>query len=109
MFRRFSKVLFIISILSFNLYSENIFDDFVNIYNRGGKSYKLSGTFTDIKDGKKTINNFDMIIGKDYKLMYLKDNKTLFLANNQYFTEFVVWALANCYMSTYFCWLSTSP
>ena len=85
MFRRFSKVLFIISILSFNLYSENIFDDFVNIYNRGGKSYKLSGTFTDIKDGKKTINNFDMIIGKDYKLMYLKDNKTLFLANNQGF------------------------
>lgn len=85
MFRRFSKVLFIISILSFNLYSENIFDDFVNIYNRGGKSYKLSGTFTDIKDGKKTINNFDMIIGKDYKLMYLKDNNTLFLANNQGF------------------------
>ncbi|WP_020004773.1 hypothetical protein [Brachyspira innocens] len=85
MFRIFLKVLFIISILSFNLYSENIFNDFVNIYNRGGKSYKLSGTFTDIKDGRKTINNFDMIVGKDYKLMYLKDNKTLFLANNQGF------------------------
>ncbi|ADG72165.1 hypothetical protein R4K54_07750 [Brachyspira murdochii] len=85
MFRRFLKVLFIVSILSFNLYSQNIFDDFVNIYNRGGKNYKLSGTFTDIKDGRKTINNFDMIVGKDYKLMYLKDNKTLFLANNQGF------------------------
>ena len=79
------RVLFIISILSFNLYSQNIFNDFVNIYNRGGKSYKMSGTFTDIKDGKKTINNFDMIVGKDYKLMYLKDNKTLFLANKQGF------------------------
>ncbi|ASJ20912.1 hypothetical protein [Brachyspira hampsonii] len=85
MFRKILKVLFIISILSFNLYSQNIFDDFVNIYNRDGKSYKMSGTFTDIKDGKKTINNFDMIVGKDYKLMYLKDNKTLFLANNQGF------------------------
>ncbi|EKV56801.1 hypothetical protein [Brachyspira hampsonii] len=85
MFRKIVKVLFIISILSFNLYSQNIFNDFVNIYNRGGKSYKMSGTFTDIKDGKKTINNFDMIVGKDYKLMYLKDNKTLFLANNQGF------------------------
>ena len=79
------RVLFIISILSFNLYSQNIFNHFVNIYNRGGKSYKMSGTFTDIKDGKKTINNFDMIVGKDYKLMYLKDNKTLFLANKQGF------------------------
>ncbi|WP_157153705.1 hypothetical protein [Brachyspira murdochii] len=85
MFRKILKVLFIVSILSFNLYSENIFNDFVNIYNRGGKSYKMSGTFTDIKDGRKTINNFDMIVGKDYKLMYLKDNKTLFLANNQGF------------------------
>ncbi|PCG21021.1 hypothetical protein [Brachyspira sp. G79] len=85
MFRKILKVLFIISILSFNLYSQNIFDDFVNIYNRGGKNYKLSGTFTDIKDGKKTVNNFDMIVGKDYKLMYLKDNNTLFLANNQGF------------------------
>ena len=79
------RVLFIISILSFNLYSQNIFNDFVNIYNRGGKSYKMSGTFTDIKDGKKSVNNFDMIVGKDYKLMYLKDNKTLFLANKQGF------------------------
>ena len=79
------KILFIISILSFNLYSQNIFDDFVKIYNRDGKSYKMSGTFTDIKDGKKTINYFDMIVGKDYKLMYLKNNNTLFLANNQGF------------------------
>ncbi|MEI0530326.1 hypothetical protein R4I97_02075 [Brachyspira pilosicoli] len=79
------KILFIISILSFNLYSQNIFDDFVKIYNRDGKSYKMSGTFTDIKDGKKTVNNFDMIVGKDYKLMYLKNNNTLFLANNQGF------------------------
>ena len=82
------RVLFIISILSFNLYSQNIFNDFVNIYNRGGKSYKMSGTFTDIKDGKKKVNNFDMIVGKDYKLMYLKNNNTLFLANNQgYFVQ----------------------
>ncbi|SUW09307.1 Uncharacterised protein [Brachyspira pilosicoli] len=79
------KILFIISILSFNLYSQNIFDDFVKIYNRDGKSYKMSGTFTDIKDGKKKVNNFDMIVGKDYKLMYLKNNNTLFLANNQGF------------------------
>ena len=79
------KILFIISILSFNLYSQNIFDDFVKIYSRDGKSYKMSGTFTDIKDGKKKVNNFDMIVGKDYKLMYLKNNNTLFLANNQGF------------------------
>ena len=82
------KILFLISILSFNLYSQNIFEDFVRIYNRDGKSYKMSGTFTDIKDGKKTVNNFDMIVGKDYKLMYLKNNNTLFLANNQgYFVQ----------------------
>lgn len=79
------KILFIISILSFNLYSQNIFDDFVKIYNRDNKSYKMSGTFTDIKDGKKKVNNFDMIVGKDYKLMYLKDNRSLFLANKQGF------------------------
>ena len=85
MFNKIIKILFIISILSFNLYSQNIFDDFVKIYNRDGKSYKMSGTFTDIKDGKKKVNNFDMIVGKDYKLMYLKNNNTLFLANNQGF------------------------
>lgn len=85
MCRKIVKILFIISIISFNLYSQNIFDDFVKIYNRDGKSYKMSGTFTDIKDGKKQVNNFDMIIGKDHKLMYLKNNNTLFLANNQGF------------------------
>ena len=63
MFNKIIKILFIISILSFNLYSQNIFDDFVKSYNRDGKSYKMSGTFTDIKDGKKTVNNFDMIVG----------------------------------------------
>ena len=73
MCKKIVKILFIISILSFNLYSQNIFDDFVKIYNRDEKSYKMSGTFTDIKDGKKTVNNFDMIVGKDYKLMYLKN------------------------------------
>lgn len=88
MCKKIVKILFIISILSFNLYSQNIFDDFVKIYNRDGKSYKMSGTFTDIKDGKKKVNNFDMIVGKDYKLMYLKNNNTLFLANNQgYFVQ----------------------
>ena len=88
MCKKIVKILFIISILSFNLYSQNIFDDFVKIYNRDEKSYKMSGTFTDIKDGKKTVNNFDMIVGKDYKLMYLKNNNTLFLANNQgYFVQ----------------------
>lgn len=88
MCKKIVKILFIISILSFNLYSQNIFDDFVKIYNRDEKSYKMSGTFTDIKDGKKTVNNFDMIVGKDYKLMYLKNNNTLFLANNQgYFLQ----------------------
>lgn len=88
MFNKIIKILFIISILFFNLYSQNIFDDFVKIYNRNGKSYKMSGTFTDIKDGKKKVNNFDMIVGKDYKLMYLKNNNTLFLANNQgYFVQ----------------------
>lgn len=88
MHKKIIKILFIISILSFNLYSQNIFDDFVKIYNRDGKSYKMSGTFTDIKNGKKTVNNFDMIVGKDYKLMYLKNNNTLFLANNQgYFVQ----------------------
>ena len=85
MCKKIIKILLIISVLSFNLYSQNIFDDFVKIYNRDGKSYKMSGTFTDIKDGKKTVNNFDMIVGKDYKLMYLKNNNTLFLANNQGF------------------------
>ncbi|MEI0558022.1 hypothetical protein [Brachyspira intermedia] len=85
MCKKIVKILFIISILSFNLYSQNIFDDFVKIYNRDGKSYKMSGTFTDIKDGKKKVNNFDMIVGKDYKLMYLKDNRNLFLANKQGF------------------------
>ncbi|ANN63125.1 hypothetical protein OFR22_09805 [Brachyspira hyodysenteriae] len=79
------KILLIISVLSFNLYSQDIFNDFVKIYNRDGKSYKMSGTFTDIKDGKKKVNDFDMIVGKDYKLMYLKNNNTLFLANNQGF------------------------
>ena len=88
MCKKIVKILFIISILSFNLYSQNIFDDFVKIYNRDGKNYKMSGTFTDIKDGKKKVNNFDMIVGKDYKLMYLKNNNTLFLANNQgYFVQ----------------------
>ena len=88
MCKKILKILFIISILSFNLYSQNIFNDFVKIYNRDDKSYKMSGTFTDIKDGKKKVNNFDMIVGKDYKLMYLKNNNTLFLANNQgYFVQ----------------------
>ncbi|MEI0491061.1 hypothetical protein R4J17_01305 [Brachyspira intermedia] len=88
MCKKIVKILFIISILSFNLYSQNIFDDFVKIYNRDGKNYKMSGTFTDIKDGKKKVNNFDMIVGKNYKLMYLKNNNTLFLANNQgYFVQ----------------------
>lgn len=88
MYKKIIKILFIINILSFNLYSQNIFDDFVKIYNRDGKNYKMSGTFTDIKDGKKKVNNFDMIVGKDYKLMYLKNNNTLFLANNQgYFVQ----------------------
>ncbi len=85
MCKKIIKILLIISVLSFNLYSQNIFDDFVKIYNRDGKSYKMSGTFIDIKNGKKTVNNFDMIVGKDYKLMYLKNNNTLFLANNQGF------------------------
>ena len=88
MCKKIVKILFIISILSFNLYSQNIFDDFVKIYNRDGKNYKMSGTFTDIKDGKKKVNNFDMIVGKNYKLMYLKNNNTLFLANDQgYFVQ----------------------
>lgn len=88
MCKKIIKSLLIISVLSFNLYSQNIFEDFVKIYNRDDKSYKLSGTFTDIKDGKKKVNNFDMIVGKDYKLMYLKNNNTLFLANNQgYFVQ----------------------
>ena len=87
MYKKIIKILFIINILSFNLYSQNIFDDFVKIYNRDGKNYKMSGTFTDIKDGKKKVNNFDMIVGKDYKLMYLKNNNTLFLANNQGYFE----------------------
>lgn len=85
MHKRIIKILFIISILSFNLYSQDIFEDFVKIYNRDGKSYKMSGTFTDIKDGKKKVNNFDMIVGKDYKLMYLRDSRSLFLANKQGF------------------------
>ena len=85
MYKRMIKILFIISIFTFNLHAQSIFDDFVKIYNINGKNYKLSGTFTDIKDGKKTVNKFDMIIGKDYKLMYLKNNNTLFLANKQGF------------------------
>ena len=85
MYKRMIKILFIISIFTFNLHAQSILDDFVKIYNINGKNYKLSGTFTDIKDGKKTVNKFDMIIGKDYKLMYLKNNNTLFLANKQGF------------------------
>ena len=85
MCKKIIKILLIISVLSFNLYSQNIFDDFVRIYNRDGKSYKMSGAFIDIKNGKKTVNNFDMIVGKDYKLMYLKNNRSLFLANKQGF------------------------
>ena len=38
MCKKIVKILFIISILSFNLYSQNIFDDFVKIYNRDGKT-----------------------------------------------------------------------
>ncbi|WP_295157873.1 hypothetical protein [uncultured Brachyspira sp.] len=80
---KFLLVIFIF--VSSFLYSQDIFTEFVDIYNRNGKSYKLKGTFTDIKDGKKTVNNFELIVGKDYKLMYLKDSKSLFLANKQGF------------------------
>lgn len=82
------KILSFFLILSFNyIYCQNIFGDFVSIYNGDGSAYRLTGTFSDIKDSVPTVNSFNLITGVDYKLMYFisRNTKSLFLANNQGF------------------------
>lgn len=87
------KIKFVILLILLSccfLYGENIFENFVNIYNGNGNNYRLIGTFTDVKDNIPTVNDFNLITGKDYKLMYYinKNLKSLFLANNQgYFVQ----------------------
>lgn len=70
---------------SFNLFSENLFNEFVNISDwvKEGETVRVNATFTDIKDGKKTVTEADIIMGKEYKAVYLinKNKKNIFLAN----------------------------
>ncbi len=73
-----------------NLYSQNIFDEFSNIYNGDGKQIKVIGSITDIKNGIKDKEPFEMIKSMNYTLLYFtaKNTKSLFLANNQgYFIQ----------------------
>lgn len=80
-------LLIIIFIFANVLYSQNIFNEFVSLYHIDGKNARLIGNFvdTDSKKGTSVVSDFELITGRDYKLVYLKNSKSLFLANTQGF------------------------
>lgn len=69
------------------LYSQNLFTEFANMYTGDGEQIKIAGSFINIKDGVEKAEAYSMIKSVDYTLLYFtaKNTKTLFLANNQGF------------------------
>ncbi|WP_157152118.1 hypothetical protein [Brachyspira sp. SAP_772] len=80
-------LLIIIFIFANALYSKDVFNEFVSLYHMDGKNARLIGNFVDTDSKKDTsvVSDFELITGRDYKLVYLKNSKSLFLANTQGF------------------------
>lgn len=78
-------LLIIIFIFTNALYSQDVFNEFISLYHINGKNARLIGNFvdTDSKKGTSVVSDFELITGRNYKLVYLKNSKSLFLANTQ--------------------------
>lgn len=82
----FKIILFLIFSVG-QLYSQNLFLEFANMYTGQGRQIKIEGNLINIKNNVETFEPYSMIRDKDYTLLYFtaKNTKTLFLANTQGF------------------------